>query len=104
MLQQTFIHIPGIGKHTELGLWESGIRSWDDADQPTRLGGVSQRLREKIYDYIPRSREAVRQKNAAFFERLSVLGEAWRLFPDFSQDCVYLDIETTGLSSVFDSV
>jgi predicted nuclease with RNAse H fold len=33
-----------------------------------------------------------------------VLGEAWRLFPEFAQDCVYLDIETTGLSTVFDTV
>src|SRR5207249_3978423 len=29
---------------------------------------------------------------------------AWRLFPEFAQDCVYLDIETTGLSTVFDTV
>lgn len=44
------------------------------------------------------------QKNAAFFERLSALGEAWRLVPESAEDCVYLDIETTGLSTVFDTV
>jgi uncharacterized protein len=32
------------------------------------------------------------------------LGEAWRLFPEFADQCVYLDIETTGLSTVFDTV
>ena len=36
--------------------------------------------------------------------RLCSLGEAWRLFPEFADECVYLDIETTGLSTVFDSV
>jgi uncharacterized protein YprB with RNaseH-like and TPR domain/predicted nuclease with RNAse H fold len=105
MLQQTFIHIPGIGKETERELWKHGIRSWDDADKfEKRFGAVGARLNQKLDDYIPRSREAVRRKDAAFFERLSTLGEAWRVFPEFADECVYLDIETTGLSSVFDMV
>jgi uncharacterized protein YprB with RNaseH-like and TPR domain/predicted nuclease with RNAse H fold len=105
MLEQTFIHIPCVGRHTERELWASGIHDWDDADRfEKRFGRVSTRLQQKLDDYIPRSREAIKQKDAAFFERLSALGEAWRLFPDFSNTCVYLDIETTGLSSVFDSV
>jgi uncharacterized protein YprB with RNaseH-like and TPR domain len=32
------------------------------------------------------------------------LNHVCRLFPEFAQDCVYLDIETTGLSTVFDTV
>jgi uncharacterized protein YprB with RNaseH-like and TPR domain/predicted nuclease with RNAse H fold len=105
MLQQTFIHIPGIGKQTELELWQHGIRSWDDADRfEKRFGAVGARLHQKLDEYIPRSREAIRRKDAAFFERLSTLGEAWRVFPEFAEECIYLDIETTGLSSVFDMV
>lgn len=105
MLQQTFIHIPGIGKQTELDLWEHGIRSWDDADRfEKRFGAVGARLQKKLDEYIPRSREAIRTKDAAFFERLSTLGEAWRVFPEFADQCVYLDIETTGLSAVFDTI
>jgi uncharacterized protein YprB with RNaseH-like and TPR domain/predicted nuclease with RNAse H fold len=105
MLEQTFIHIPGIGKRTEQDLWASGIHTWDDADLfEKRFGHVSTRLQRKLDDYIPRSREAIKRRDARFFERLSALGEAWRLFPEFSQDCVYLDIETTGLSTVFDTV
>jgi uncharacterized protein YprB with RNaseH-like and TPR domain/predicted nuclease with RNAse H fold len=105
MLQQTFVHIPGIGKQTELALWEGGIQSWDDADRfEKRFGVVGARLQKKLDEYIPRSREAVRLKDAAFFERLSTLGEAWRVFPEFADQCVFLDIETTGLSSVFDMV
>src|SRR6266436_4572165 len=105
MLRQTFIHIPGIGKETERGLWKHGIRSWDDADRfEKRFGAVGARLNQKLDEYIPRSREAIRHKDAAFFERLSTMGEAWRVFPEFVDQCVYLDIETTGLSPVFDTV
>src|SRR6266853_3152678 len=105
MLQQTFIHIPGVGKRTEEELWAAGIRSWDDADLfEKRFGHVGARLQQKLDDYIPRSREAIKRKNAGFFERLSRVGEAWRIFPEFADRCVYLDIETTGLSTVFDRV
>ena len=105
MLEQTFIHIPGVGRQTERELWASGIHDWDDADRfEKRFGRVGARLQQKLDDYIPRSREAIKNKDAAFFGRLSALGEAWRLFPDFADECVYLDIETTGLSAVFDTV
>lgn len=105
MLHQTFIHIPGIGKLTELELWKAGIHSWDDADRfEKRFGQVGARLQKRLDEYIPLSRKAIQYKDASFFERLSTLGEAWRVFPEFADQCVYLDIETTGLSSVFDSV
>lgn len=105
MLEQTFIHIPGVGRRTEQDLWANGICSWDDADRfEKRFGRVGVRLQQKLDDYIPRSRDAIKNKNSAFFTRLVALGEAWRLFPEFADKCVYLDIETTGLSSVFDTV
>src|SRR6267142_5949730 len=105
MLQKTFIHIPGVGKLTEQGLWAHGIRSWDDADRfEKRFGFAGVKLQQKLDEYIPRSREAMQRKDASFFHRLSALGEAWRIYPEFADRCVYLDIETTGLSSVFDSV
>lgn len=105
MLQNTFLHIPGVGKQTELDLWTHGIQSWDDADRfEKRFGAVGARLQQKLDEYVPLSRQAVLRKDAAFFERLSVLGEAWRLFPEFAEASVFLDIETTGLSPVFDSV
>ena len=105
MLQQTFIHIPGIGRETEREMWAAGIRSWDDADKfEKRFGVLGARLQHKLDDYLPLSRAAIKEKNAAFFQRLSALGEAWRVFPEFSDQCVYLDIETTGLSTVFDTI
>lgn len=105
MLDQTFIHIPGIGQRTEHELWRAGITSWDAfADFFTRPASISAGLRRRLETYIPQSIEAVEKKDARFFSRLSKLGEGWRLFPEFASQCVYLDIETTGLSSVFDRV
>jgi uncharacterized protein YprB with RNaseH-like and TPR domain/predicted nuclease with RNAse H fold len=105
VLEHTFIHIPGIGPKTERELWQLGITSWDDfGGFLTRPAPISSALRRRLERYVPESIEAVQRKNAGFFSRLSALGEAWRLFPEFADDCVFLDIETTGLSPVFDTV
>src|SRR5713226_3101178 len=94
MLEQTFIHIPGIGRRTEHELWRAGITSWDDfTDFFTRPAAISAGLRRRLETHIPQSIEAVQRKDAAFFRRLSSLGEAWRLFPAFASQCVFLDIE-----------
>ena len=105
MLEQTFIHIPGIGRRTEQELWEAGITSWDYFHELLRHPvAISAGLRRRLEAYIPQSLDAVQRRDAGFFARLSRLGEAWRLFPEFANQCVFLDIETTGLSTVFDTV
>src|SRR6202030_1613162 len=106
MLQNTFIHIPNVGLKTERELWKRGIRTWADA---LRLSGsqyafFSSDKRQRIREHAEKSAQALRQGNAKFFGRLSEKGESWRLFREFADKTVYLDIETTGLSSVFDTV
>ena len=105
MLEHTFVHIPGIGKATERGLWQHGVRTWADVDG---LEPASRTVRPQalalLRRYLPDSRRALAEKNAGFFSRLCDLGEAWRIFSWFAQDCVYLDIETTGLSPGADDI
>lgn len=105
MLEQTFIHIPGIGQRTERELWRSGVTSWDSFKSfLTPSAPIGSGLRQRLQTYIPQSIQAVERRDAGFFARLSRLGESWRLFPEFAGECVFLDIETTGLSPVFDTV
>ncbi len=105
MLEHTFVHIPGIGKATEQGLWQQGVHTWADADG---LESSSRRVRPRalvqLRRYLPESRRALEAKDARFFSRLCGLGEAWRVYSRFAQDCVYLDIETTGLSPGDDEI
>jgi len=105
MLEHTFVHIPGIGAKTERDLWERGIETWQDVEgldaNPRELRA---RVRAQLSRYIPPSRRALAERNAGYFARLGQIGEAWRLFGAFAQDCVYLDIETTGLSLDHDQI
>jgi len=69
-----------------------------------RLADGAARAVALLRRYLPDSRRALAEKNAGFFSRLCDLGEAWRIFSRFAQDCVYLDIETTGLSPGADDI
>ena len=105
MLEHTFLHITGIGRTTEQGLWQQGVHTWADADglEPG-FRTVRPQVIAQLRSCLPESRRALQEKNAGFFSRLCSLGEAWRVFSRFSQDCVYLDIETTGLSPGYDDI
>jgi uncharacterized protein YprB with RNaseH-like and TPR domain/predicted nuclease with RNAse H fold len=104
MLRNSFIHIPGIGKTTERSLWDRGLKNWDAAYNAARSGRLANRLAAILKDYIPESKEALSNRDIQFFYRLSRLGEAWRFYPELEGNCVFLDIETTGLSSFFDQI
>jgi uncharacterized protein len=99
VLEQTFLHIPGLSVADERRLWSQGCRHWDDliADEDRfDLGSVE---RETAKEVIRRSRSAVAEGRAAFFRYGLGLAEAWRAFPSFRDRCVYLDIETDGGNS-----
>ena len=104
MLRNTFLHIPGIGKITEKRLWAKGIRDWDAVDKVSTSNEFGIKLRNLLAHYIPQSEEALSKKDFTFFGRLFKSGESWRCYPELRNECVFLDIETTGLSPYFDEV
>jgi len=95
LLNNTFIHIPGIGQKTEERFWASGIRSWDDFVEPLPIRLPPSR-KELINHHVDRSRKCLAEQSN-FFANLLPSSQHWRIFPHFRQSTAYLDIETTGL-------
>jgi uncharacterized protein YprB with RNaseH-like and TPR domain len=96
VLQNTFLHVPGIGKTTEKRLWKEGCTSWDHLlAEPDRwsLGSASRSIAKK---HIEKSRQALQDEEHQFFRCCLGANQAWRAFPEFRHSCVYLDIETDG--------
>lgn len=105
MLRHTFLHVPGLGHTTEQKLWSKGIHTWGDAanligGSPDGLDGIVRKLKP----YLPKTLRAFEERDASCFARLARLGESWRMFSEFRDECVYVDIETTGLSSDDDDI
>jgi hypothetical protein len=96
MLKNTFIHIPGIGTKTEERLWHSGIRDWDGFKEPYPVK-LSQNRADHIERFIQESREHFETGDPYYFGNLLPANQHWRMFPEFMDSTVYLDIETTGL-------
>ena len=98
MLLNTFLHIPGIGTKTEERIWASGVHTWEDftPNCPIRLS--PSRL-DTITQYIHESKHHIQYNNPGYFANLLPASVHWRLFPQFRNSTVYLDIETTGLEN-----
>ena len=72
---------------------------FDDISMP--LSGNRKYLLQKGID---ESRQHLYQNNPVYFSKLLPANQSWRLFPEFRDSTVYLDIETTGLDRYFNDI
>jgi uncharacterized protein YprB with RNaseH-like and TPR domain len=103
MLQNTFIHIQGIGPKTEQRLWDSGFMDWNyfSGDLPIPIPPGRKYFLEKG---IEESKKHLANRNPSHFSKLLTSNQSWRIFPEFRESTVYLDIETTGLDRHFNDI
>ena len=96
LLENSFIHIPGVGEITEQALWRQGCTCWSDALD--RLSDISFGTVSTVEaaDYIKRSQDALQNGQHQFFKSTLGLKESWRAYPHFREQCCFLDIETDG--------
>ena len=97
MLPHTFCHIPGIGKASELALWQAGIHRWQDWPA-ARLPAAIRHARAKEAQQLLAASQTALDSDPLFFTTRLSTGDSWRIFPHFREHTAYLDIETTGLS------
>jgi uncharacterized protein len=93
VIENTFIHIQGIGPGTEKGIWQQGIKDWDGF--LSHRGTVTSQKKDAL---IRMELEASRQNrhNIGYFADRLPVSETWRLFGAFKKRAAYLDIETSG--------
>lgn len=101
MIENSFVHLPGIGHETEQKFWLVGVRTWDDLEQNIGdLVGAKKAL--KIAAALEECRAAHQAGEFGYFQGRLKGADMWRLLPaflasDYADDIAYLDIETTGL-------
>jgi len=103
MLENTFLHIPGIGIKTEKRLWESGVYNWDLFSKNRKTGFLPERF-DAVANHLRISKNQMESFNPNYFAELMPSGHHWRFFPEFRDATVYLDIETTGLSQFYETI
>ena len=104
MLENTFIHLPSIGPCRERWLWEHGCLDWYRFLAASDAGELGRGTFEAVSPIVRQSVEALAAGDTAFFNARLPGREAWRLYPNFAEQALFLDIETTGLSAQYDDV
>lgn len=104
-IRSSFLHLPGIGVRREALLRASGIRDWQDLSStiPNQLDLYGKRG-GRLHQAIEESELALEQIDLRYFADRLPRREWYRLAVSFPEKCVFLDIETTGLSRYYDDV
>ncbi|HZX45172.1 MAG TPA: ribonuclease H-like domain-containing protein [Candidatus Nanoarchaeia archaeon] len=94
MIENSFIFLDGIREKTEQNIWNQGIYNWDSFIQAKAVKGIGN-TRKCYYD---RQLEQARKElhDYGFLNRFP-LCETWRIYDYLKDECVFLDIETSGI-------
>ena len=95
MLKNTFLHISGVGLKKEKKIWENQAREWNSfLKNNNSIFSKSQHA--EILEKIRLSKLNLSKKDANYFYNVLPSNEQWRLFHEFKNNVLYLDIETNG--------
>lgn len=97
MLQNTFIHVPGVSASFERRIWGCGIRSWSDFTNKHHRLSCSRLKKQRILDAIEVSQDRLSCGDFGYFAEALPSKEHWRVYPEFRERVAFVDIETTGL-------
>jgi len=104
MVRKSFIFVPGVGHKTEQYLWQHGVTSWSQLSDGRHLPRISYNKKTHIRDFVRKGTDALRNRDISFFADNLPPNEHWRLYQDFRDSTLFLDVETTGLSRYYDDI
>ncbi|MEM4268032.1 MAG: ribonuclease H-like domain-containing protein [Candidatus Woesearchaeota archaeon] len=95
MIRNSFIWLEGVGETGERNFWEQGILSWNDFLHK-EVKGISPKRRIFYIRQITVANKALVEDDSSFFVDKLPGAHAWRLYEEFLDGAVFLDIETNG--------
>lgn len=96
-LERTFQLSKGVGPWRERDLWARGLETWDDFEREAQRGVVmSKTIDVATLEAIAKARRALEQNDLAALAKLVPPKEHWRLYPHFTNQAAFFDIEADG--------
>ncbi len=95
MIRNSFIQLPGIGKKKEIALWNDGVFSWNNYINNKKESGDTLD-EDRTLLHIQKCISNLAKNQVDYFNSTLPSSEEWRLFREFKNHCLYLDIETNG--------
>lgn len=98
MIEETFLHLTGVGPVTEQRIRAGGVSDWHSAlERPEVLPFAGQRLAQLI-DQLQGCRAALEADDIGFLVNSLVKKEQWRILGRYFERTTFFDIETSDLS------
>lgn len=108
MLHVSLRVLSGVSAKKEVDLWRSGVRSWDDLERhlvPQRsLLDDDPAQDSPLLHEVRACKTALASRDAGFLAARLDRAEHYRVAASFLEDCLFVDIETTGLSRYYDQI
>ena len=95
MLQNSFIQLPGVGIKKEKSMWKNGVLNWLDFINLNE-NDCNENNMSKYIPNIKTYLNKLDNRDIIYFYNILPSSESWRLFGEFQNDCLFLDIETNG--------
>jgi len=97
LLEATFLHAQGIGRTTEMRLWQAGARNWNTyLAAPESAWPLTRAQRALLRPTVLESQWRLEQEDFRWFAERLPASEYWRAVPAFGHRLAFVDIETNG--------
>ncbi|MBW2963932.1 ribonuclease H-like domain-containing protein [Candidatus Woesearchaeota archaeon] len=96
MIERSFVILDRIGCRTEQALWSAGVPDWDSFISAHSIRGISPKRKQYFDRRLREAKQELRARNASYFADLLPCSDVWRIYREFRDDCIFLDIETSG--------
>lgn len=93
MIRNSFIFLDKISHKTEQNIWKQGIREWNDFIEAEKIKGISKKRKKKFDLHLLEARQKLLQDDAEYLANLFPSNEHWRLYKQFKDETIFLDIE-----------
>ncbi len=95
MITESFIFLPSIGRKMEQKLWAKGVSHWDDFLSKDNIAGIGAKRKAQLDNSLGLWRKQYEQKDPRWLACNLARREHFRLWNEFKDNVLYLDIETT---------
>jgi uncharacterized protein YprB with RNaseH-like and TPR domain len=96
MLRNTFLFLPKVRLATEQKIWSQGVHDWNAFVEAKGIKGFSAERKEQANAKIHEFKNELWNENLNYLAKNIPFSEHWRLYDNFRDEAVFLDIETSG--------
>ncbi len=104
MIKNTFLFLDGFGSNRERNIWSQNISDWNEFIETRSIKGIADKKKKFFDRQIIKAGSALRNNDSEFFAKLLPQSEHWRLYDQFKDEAIFLDIEVSHCADGFITV